>query len=114
MVDQISELTGSSDSDPCRILILEDMPLLARHYAALLGTAGMKVEVLNRPDSLLEILERFRPELILLDLYMPECSGIEVARVIRQDTRNDNIPIVYLSTDRCPRSPVGCPWRGRG
>jgi PleD family two-component response regulator len=43
--------------------------------------------------------EDFRPDLVLLDLYMPQCSGLELAAVIRQQHAYVSIPLVFLSTE---------------
>lgn len=99
LVDRVNELSGVTEEDPYRVLIIEDMELLASHYAAVLEAAGMVVETLNQPAGVLPRLEDLRPDLILTDLYMPECSGVDVASVIRQDSHYDNVPIVYLSTE---------------
>jgi diguanylate cyclase (GGDEF)-like protein len=47
----------------------------------------------------LESLARFQPDLILMDMFMPGCTGVEAARVIRQHPEFLSIPIVYLSGD---------------
>ncbi|MCK4940217.1 MAG: diguanylate cyclase, partial [Rhodospirillaceae bacterium] len=47
----------------------------------------------------IEVLNDFVPELILLDLYMPNCEGHEVAAIIRQQEAFDAIPIVFLSSE---------------
>src|SRR5690606_15462488 len=41
----------------------------------------------------------FQPDLIILDMYMPECSGPELAKVIRHDDRYVSVPIIYLSAE---------------
>ncbi len=82
-----------------RILIVEDTQLLAEHYAAVLEAAGMIVRIVGDPSRLLEVIEEFAPELILMDIYLPGCNGVEAARVIRQYTGYNNVPIVYLSTE---------------
>jgi CheY-like chemotaxis protein len=46
--------------------------------------------------KLLEALNNFNPDLILMDLYLPGCNGIELAKVVRQMDGFQNIPIVHL------------------
>jgi diguanylate cyclase (GGDEF)-like protein len=49
--------------------------------------------------QVLPVLKDFNPELILMDMYMPDCSGMELARMIRQIEAYLCIPIVYLSSE---------------
>lgn len=99
LIEQLDSLTRRNEGSPFQVLIVEDNNLLAEHYAAVLQSAGMVAVTLEQPTLILEKLESFTPELVLLDLYMPECSGIEVARVIRQDNKFIDLPIVFLSTE---------------
>lgn len=96
----LSELTEPSEHEPYRILIVDDMQVLADHYAAVLQGAGMQTMVLTNPAELIKTVDNFSPELVLLDLYMPGCSGVEVAKVLRQDAELIGLPIVFLSTER--------------
>ncbi len=100
LVEQLDLLTGKKKQQKYRILIVDDTELLAEHYATVLQLADMEVKVVNRPHNLLEILPIFSPDLILMDLYMPGCSGFEATKIIRQTSNYTNIPIVYLSTEK--------------
>jgi len=84
---------------PYRILIVDDDEQFAHHTALLLQRAGMKTHVLTQPLNILEPLTSFQPEVILLDLYMPECNGIELANVIRQQSLYAGIHIVFFSVE---------------
>ncbi len=99
LVEKLDRLLGVDSAEPFRILIVEDSVLLAEHYAAVLQAAGMKTEVINDPVQLLDAMSEFGPELILMDLYMSNCSGIEAAQIIRQHAAFQGLPIVYLSTE---------------
>lgn len=99
LVECLDELTGRKEEKSFRVLIVEDTELLAQHYAMVLQAVDMEVEVLNDPSRLLDMLPTFKPELILMDIYMPGCMGTEAAQVIRQNPAYVNIPIVYLSTE---------------
>ena len=97
LVDSLDRATGQGKAGPYRVLIVDDTELLAQHYAETLAAAGMETQVLCEPERLLDVIPKFKPELILMDLYMPSCSGSEAAQVIRQDPAYLDIPIVYLS-----------------
>lgn len=100
LADRIDTLTGRAPKTPLRVLILEDEPLLAEHYARVLSLAGMEVETVVEPSNILSRLSAFVPDLVLLDLYLPGCTGTEVAQVIRQNPGFATLPIVFLSTER--------------
>ncbi len=98
-VDHLDKLTQSCLSEPYRILIVDDDQDLAAHYALFLNQAGMNVTAINDPRELLKAIVNCRPELILMDIYMPICSGIELAKMIRQQEAYIGIPIVFLSSE---------------
>lgn len=99
LVDQLSRLTETQNKEPYRVMIVEDTVALANYYAQVLEDAGMQVKIVTDPTRLLDALGDFHPELILMDLYMPGCSGVEAARVVRQDSRFLSVPIVFLSAE---------------
>jgi diguanylate cyclase (GGDEF)-like protein len=99
LVDCLDVLTTRIPRAPFRILIVDDEPLLADYHATVLQQASMTAAVVTDPQRILESLIDFRPELILMDVYMPGCSGMELANVIRQDETYVDIPIVYLSSE---------------
>ena len=59
----------------------------------------MDTRVVNAPSKLLDTLSGFDPDLILMDLYMPECSGLELAQIVRQFPAYTTVPILFLSTE---------------
>lgn len=99
LVDRLDVLTKRLPPAPYRILIIDDEPLLADYHSLLLQQAGMTTALVTDPTQAVQALMDFRPELILMDIYMPVCSGMELARVIRQDETYIDIPIVYLSSE---------------
>ena len=97
LADKLDELTSQAEPDPFRVLIVEDSPLLAAVYSHTLEQAGMLTRQVTDPLRVMEMLEDFSPELILMDMYMPGASGDEVARVLRQQESHVGVPIVFLS-----------------
>ena len=84
---------------PYRVLVVDDDEMLAGHYAQTLIAAGMEATALTDPTRLLDVLAEHQPEIVLLDLYMPGCSGLEALQVIRQDPQYVSLPVVFLSTE---------------
>ena len=92
-------LFSRQPDEPYRILLIDDDKVLLNYYSAILREAKMDVRALSNPFESLDVLAEFKPDLVLLDVYMPECSGLELAQVIRQDDDWAHTPIVFLSTE---------------
>jgi diguanylate cyclase (GGDEF)-like protein len=97
LVDAMDKLAFRSDDKPARILIVDDSRVQATYTALQLKKASMTTEILSRPMDLIERIIGFEPDLVLMDMYMPDCTGIELATVIRQMERFVGLPIVFLS-----------------
>lgn len=82
-----------------RVLVVDDDEFFLSFFDAVLSSAGMHVKSLMDSTQVLETIKKFKPELILTDLYMPQCNGIEMAKVIRQNNHYIDIPIVFLSSE---------------
>ncbi len=100
LIDVLDQLTHMDQQEPYRILLVEDSKFQAAYYARVLGNEGMQTRVCTEPSEVLDVMADFNPDLILLDMYMPECSGMELANLVRQVERFVSIPIVYLSAER--------------
>ncbi len=100
LVTKLDILCAIKPLEIYRILIIEDMVSLSNYYAAILQQAGMQTYILNNPVDILQGLAEFRPDIILLDIYMPECNGYELATVIRQQENYLSIPLVFLSSEK--------------
>lgn len=100
LVDHLDRLTVRMDEDPYRILLVEDDPDLAERYRLLLEAEGMVARSVSDPLEVMPRLAELKPDLVLMDLYMPACNGAELARVIRQQPAYVSLPIVFLSSER--------------
>ena len=100
LLNLLEQVTRKRTIQPYRVLIVDDAVDLARYYALVLDNAGMQVETLTRPENILTVIANFKPELIVLDLYMSNVTGYEVANVIRQHQDLLGLPIVFLSTEQ--------------
>ena len=99
LVNALDALPGQTLPTAYRILIVEDSEATAAFYQHVLTAAGMEAMVINDPSQIAGPLTEFSPDLILMDIYMPICSGIELAALIRQQSNFVGIPIVFLSTE---------------
>lgn len=97
VVGQVLESNGGIEQDPFRVLVVEDSRTAAMAICRSLRENGVVTQVIHDPSLSLEMIRQFQPDLILMDMYMPCCTGVEAARVIRQHDEFLSIPIVYLS-----------------
>lgn len=95
----LDDLCGTSIKENYRILILDDSDFLAKYYAFILREAKMEAHFITDPKNLLQELNDFNPDLLLMDLYMPDCTGVELATIIRQEERYASLPIIFISTE---------------
>ena len=99
LLDSLDKLTHRIQQNAYRVLLIDDEKDLLEYYSTCLEHAGMEVISFTNPLEAYETIDTFHPEIIILDLYMPECSGFDFAKVIRQNDERASIPIIYLSSE---------------
>lgn len=97
IISETDKALDTTPEAPFKILVVDDSKSQARYTENLLNKAGILCEAINEPLQVLDALKRFDPDLVLMDMYMPHCTGVELAQVIRQQTEYINLPIIYLS-----------------
>ena len=99
LIDSIDALTSTQPQEPFRVLIVDDSATLLSFHSAVLQQVGMTVSTVQDPMNIMDSLLELDPDLILMNSYMPVCSGVELAKVIRQLGNFVSTPIVYLSSE---------------
>ncbi len=84
--------------DKKRILLLDDSAITLEMEKAVLEDRGHRVAVASNLLEFQEQLDKFQPEMILTDLMMPDISGKDIVRVLKQDFHTEKIPIVLFSS----------------
>ena len=97
MVAQILEMDDRQEQEIFRVLIVEDSLTASMFIKRTLEESQISTQIIHDPSQVLIALKQYNPDLILMDMYMPNCTGVEAARVIRQHDEFLSIPIVYLS-----------------
>lgn len=77
-----------------QVLIIDDDPKLNRLLTTFLSGFGFKVHTALLPSEGLKKLRRHQPDMVILDVMLPEMNGFEVCKIIRQDS---NVPIIMLT-----------------
>ena len=80
-----------------RILVVDDSPIELKLMAKILGQAGYEVITATSGAQALTLARESRPDLVLLDLNMPELDGYEVCRRLKEDEATRAIPVVLYS-----------------
>jgi CheY-like chemotaxis protein len=80
-----------------KILIIEDDQIVANVYRNKLAVEGYKAEVASDGENGLKVMRTFEPELIILDLMLPNISGVDVIKQIRSEPAFTKVPVIVFS-----------------
>ena len=89
-----------------RILIIDDVETNRFVLRNIITDMGYQPVLAENGKQGLKIMERITPELILLDVAMPEMDGFEFADIIKKDVKTRNIPIIFISAFDAPQDIV--------
>ena len=82
-----------------KVLVVDDDPVVRVLITEFLQSRGYDVETLENGSSCLEKLHSTTPDILVLDMLMPDLTGIEVLKNIRKNPGTAKLPIVMLSAD---------------
>ncbi len=92
-----TSLSHMADTRSKRILIVDDEPDVTELVSYQLRAKGFEAETLNNPTQCIAKIRTFQPDLIILDVMMPEISGIQLCRMLRADPKTKSIPVIFLT-----------------
>ena len=95
----IKGVTIQTQTIPFRALFVDDDRVMTEYYAIAMKKIGVEVRVVNDPLSAPAVVTEFVPDVIVTDLYMPGCNGLELAALLRQDESLADTPILFLSIE---------------
>ena len=93
---------GAMEEAPYRVLIAEDDASQALFAEGVLRGAGIEARAVRSASEVMPEMERFQPDLVLMDLHMPGMSGTDLTTVIRAHPDFAHTPIVFLTGDPDP------------
>jgi DNA-binding response OmpR family regulator len=82
---------------PARILVIDDEPQVTEIVEAFLSNAGHQVFVDNVASKGMKKATQIKPDLILLDIMMPEMDGYSICTELKSDPETADIPILFLT-----------------
>ncbi len=82
---------------PARVLIVDDEANIVISLEFLMEQAGYTVAVARNGDEALEQIERFRPDLVLLDVMLPGVNGFDILQRVRQQPEHKEMAVIMLT-----------------
>ena len=79
------------------VLIIDDNPVITKIYRGKLSAGGLHTEIASNGEEGLEMLDRCKPDVVLLDLMLPKVNGMEVLKRIRARAEYKTLPVVVFS-----------------
>lgn len=80
-----------------KVLLVDDDADFTEMVSSALGSEGMLVRTLNDPTNVLDVLDEFNPDLMLLDVMMPKVLGFDLCKKVRATGRFQDLPIIFLT-----------------
>jgi DNA-binding response OmpR family regulator len=80
-----------------KIAIIEDDPAISQMYRMKFETEGYKVQTAENGKIGLDLIEKMKPNMVLLDLMMPEMNGDEMLEIMRATEWGKDIPVIVLT-----------------
>ena len=80
-----------------KVLVVDDEPEITDIVQTFLDEAGYQVMVENSPNKAIEVARNFQPDIILLDIMMPEVDGYDICKGLKEDPQFASTPIIFLT-----------------
>ena len=107
LVERLITLCRPGHGEASRVLVVDDSATQALLTERVLMAAGFVVRTLIDAARVLDVVAAFAPDLILMDLHMPQASGAELAAIIRDEATCRWVPILLYSVERDPECQAG-------
>ena len=85
-------------TEPATILIVDDQPSNRKLLADLIEASGYSAQTASGGNEALAIIRKHKPDMVLLDVLMPDMTGYEVCRAIRTDLETGLLPVVLVTS----------------
>ena len=83
------------------VMIVDDEPDLLKVMSFGLKMAGYKAITCSNSEQAVELINKEKPDLVLLDLLMPKMSGEDICKIVKSDQKLKHIPVVFLTAILC-------------
>lgn len=96
----VTQVLQQSNIIQAKILVVDDDPQILDILRTLLEPWGFMLTLLDNPQHFWTTLEQANPDLLILDVEMPQLSGIDLCQVVRNDPHWSELPVLFLSAHR--------------
>lgn len=98
-ISSLSRAIGprAARSETPRILVVDDDPDIANLIARNLAHVGYKVDIVGTGRAAIEFVRQEHPDLVTLDLYLPDVPGLDVLEALKADPETSDVPVVVVS-----------------
>src|SRR5471032_785494 len=86
-----------TDKKPKKVLVVDDEMDVTKLLAYHLKAKGFLVEAVNDPNRSIGLARTFMPDLVILDVMMPDLNGIQICRMLRADAKLKQVPVIFLT-----------------
>jgi DNA-binding response OmpR family regulator/HPt (histidine-containing phosphotransfer) domain-containing protein len=97
VLEVVHQVLLQADQSKAQVMVVDDDPALLAIVRSLLEPWALKVTTLAHPQQFWQVLEATSPDLLILDIEMPQISGIELCQIVRNDAQWSNLPILFLT-----------------
>jgi DNA-binding response OmpR family regulator len=97
VIGAIAKVLQQTTTSEAKLLIVDDDPQMLDFLRILLTPWGFNLTLLDDPKQFWQTLQQISPDLLILDIEMPDVSGIELCQVVRNDPDWSELPVLFLS-----------------
>jgi len=88
--------------DQKTVLIIEDEEDAAVLFGEMMRVSGFRVLKLSKSSPAISLMSEEKPDLVILDIMMPEVSGLDILRQMRREPKLSKIPVIVVSAKSMP------------
>ncbi|MEO1622456.1 MAG: response regulator [Cyanobacteria bacterium J06632_3] len=97
LLESAARILRKGVAPTAKLLIVDDEPAMLKLLQSLLQPWGFRLQLLSDPQAFWQTLETFEPDLVLLDVRMPDISGFDLCQVLRNAPRWCDLPVLFMS-----------------
>lgn len=99
LIEKINRVIQRKKHIQYKIVFVDDQESMGTFYQTVFKQYGIHVEYIRAANELFDSLDSLKPDLFLLDMFMPDIDGLEIATMLRQEEKFDFAPIIFLTSD---------------
>jgi DNA-binding response OmpR family regulator len=104
VLESVKQVLLQADQAKSQVMVVDDDPMLLEVVRSLLEPWGLKVTTLTNSQQFWQVLEATSPDILILDIEMPQMSGIDLCQIVRNDSYWTDLPILFLTAHTDPNT----------